>query len=80
MSKHQEASDRLLGLDSVDVEVNKNKVTSIYRECEWCSTEKEKIGAWKSRLSCASETGVAYDYITVNFCPYCGQVIKRIEQ
>jgi hypothetical protein len=40
--------------------------------CEYCINCPEKITAKKERYSHATETGIAYDNIKVNFCPNCG--------
>ena len=48
--------------------------------CVYCISCPEKITAKKERYSHATETGIAYDNIKVNFCPMCGRLLTEGEE
>lgn len=69
--------DMALAMMEVEVEAALREVQARESGCVYCINCPEKIIAKKKRYSHATETGIAYDNIKVNFCPMCG---KRLEE
>lgn len=68
--------DMALAMMEVEVEAALREIQARESGCVYCINCPEKIIANKERYSHATETGVAYDNIKVNFCPNCGKRLK----